>query len=64
MDGPHHDYELDDQFAYLAELALGLERQLHAALYRHGQALALEHLRAVVADLLDEDSGLEAGGTS
>lgn len=64
MDGPDHDYELEDAHAYLAELGMRIEQQLHAALFRHDQALALEHLRAVLADVLHEGQGVSDGGTS
>lgn len=46
----------DDELALVAERALKTESESRAARYAHSQRLALQHLREVVSDLLDEST--------
>lgn len=46
----------DDELALVAEQALKTESESRSSLYNHYQRLALQHLREVVSDLLDEST--------
>jgi len=59
-----YDHLSDDELAEAAERALEEERQAQLALYRADQALALEHLRAVLADVLHDGQGSSDGGST
>ena len=46
----------DDELALVAERALKTESERRSSLYNRHQRLALQHLREVVSDLLEEST--------